>query len=474
MNYSFLSLIPPIAAIFGAAITKRIIPSLVIGLLAGTLIKTKTLLGTFIQAGDYLSGVVANKNSVYIILFLFCFGALAEIFKVGGGISGFAKKAEPYVKTERDALLSVWAASPATFLDCCFHVISTGTISKPLIEKVNGSRDKLAFIINTTSSQLIVLIPFATTYVGYILGVLSSSMARAGIKGNPYNLYLSSLYLNFYSIIILLISLAVIFVNLDFLKILRPAYKKDFNDASVHNEDEAHHESAFAEKVPPRILNLLIPLFFLIAMIFFLFWWTGRGNDRTVWEAITNATFEKSIFVATFTTLVLTTILYVIQKVPLKEIESNFLSGGTEFLPPIIVLILAWSISDVTSDLGFNSFIKGLVSTSVAPQLIPVIVFLIGGLASYFMGSSWGTWALVMPVGVALAVTTGGNLPLTIGAVLAGGSIGDNISPLGETPVLTAAITEQSVTEHIHYVLPYGIVAFGISVLLYLVVGYII
>lgn len=100
---------------------------------------------------------------------------------MSGGIKGFAKLAEKYVKTERGALLSVWAVTPATFLDCCFHVVATGTVSKPLMEKVNGSKEKLAFIINVTSSQLIVLIPFATTYVGYIVGVVASSMRKAGL-----------------------------------------------------------------------------------------------------------------------------------------------------------------------------------------------------------------------------------------------------------------------------------------------------
>lgn len=136
-------------------------------MLAGAFIKAGgNPLDGILAVGEYLAGVVAEESHAYIILFLFAFGALAEIFKIGEGISGFAKTAEPYIRTEKGALLSVLAATPATFLDCCFHVISTGTISKPLLNKVGGSKDKLAFVVNTTSSQLIVLIPFATTYVG--------------------------------------------------------------------------------------------------------------------------------------------------------------------------------------------------------------------------------------------------------------------------------------------------------------------
>jgi len=473
----FYSIIPPLAAIIGAAVTKRIIPSLVLGLLAGTLLQAGgNPIGAVLLTGQALASVVADESHAYIILFLFGFGALAEMFKVGGGISGFANMTEPYIKSERGALLSVLWASPVTFLDCCFHVIATGTISKPLLEKVDGSKDKLALIVNTTSSQLIVLIPFATTYVGYILGVIGSSMAQVGFTGNPYMVYLSAIPFNFYSISMLGISIFSIFYSFQFswLKLAQPAYKPEVT-AGDHDSHEAHDECHYQEKVPPRVANLLLPLVFLLTLITYLFWLTGQAKGETsLLAALLNADYEKAIFVATLATLVGTTLLYVLQKIPMKELQSHFLSGGTEMLPPIVILIMAWAITGITQELGFNAFISGLLGTAMPPQLIPIIVFAIGGVASYFMGSSWGTWALVMPLAMSLAVITGANLALTVGAVLAGGSIGDSLSPLGETPVLTAAVMDIPVTSHVSYVLPYGLTAITLSTLGYLVAGYII
>lgn len=185
----------------------------------------------------------------------------------------------------------------------------------------------------------------------------------------------------------LIISLGLIFFNLNLFSILRPAYKKDISDNGEHSAHEGHEQSEFNEKVPPRILNLLVPLAFLLFLIFLL-WWTGRGNGLTFWQAITNADFEKSIFVATLGTLILTGIIYGVQKIPMKDIESCFLRGGTELLPPIIVLILAWSIADVTADLGFHTLIKSIFIGTLSSKLVPLIIFLIAGLASYFMGSS--------------------------------------------------------------------------------------
>ena len=244
-------------------------------------------------------------------------------------------------------------------------------------------------------------------------------------------------------------------------------------DTGDHDSHEAHDEHHYQEKVPPRIANLLLPLIFLLALITYLLWWTGQAKGAaSVGEALLNADYEKAIFVATFATLVGTALFYALQKIPMKELQSHFLSGGTEMLPPIVILTLAWALTGITQQLGFSPFIGSLLGNTLPPQLVPVIVFALGGLASYFMGSSWGTWALIMPLGLSLAVTTGANVPLVVGAVLAGGSIGDNLSPLGETPVLTAAVMDIPVTSHISYVLPYGLVAIGTAALLYLALGY--
>lgn len=471
MNQGILSIIPPIVAILMATFTKRIIPSLVMGLWTGAMILQPDIIGGTIKAVHYIVDSLASAENAYIILFLFSFGSLAEIMSMSGGIKGFGKLAEKYVKTERGALLSVWAVTPATFLDCCFHVVSTGTITKPLVEKVKGSKEKLAFIINVTSSQLIVLIPFATTYVGYIVGVVASSMRKAGYTGSAYSLFLQSIPFNFYSMTIVIISILVIFFGLGFGKIaFGNAEEKDVQ-AGVHGSHEAHEQCEFEEKGPPRIINLVIPLLILISLIMFFFWWTGRGAGRNFLSAIMHARFEEAIFIASFATLLITSVFYVMQRIPLGEIETHFLKGGTELIPPIAVLLLSWSIAGVTDDLGFAQFITGTLGAAVPGYLVPVVIFAIAGATSYFMGSSWGTWALVMPLALPLMAATGGNPALAVGAVLAGGSIGDNISPLGETPVLTSSITEVPILRHVRSEMPYGLAAIGVSFLLYLGTG---
>ena len=464
----WISLIPPLVTLILAIYSKRIIPSLALGLLIGSMLVSSSLLGGIMKAGDYIIGSFASEDNAYIILFLFLLGALAEIFKVSGGIKGFSLLAGKYVTTEKGALLSVWAVTPVTFLDCCFHVIAAGTVSKPLIEKVKGSKERLAAVINITSSQLIVLIPIATTYVGYILGVTASAMEQAGIKASPCGLYLKSIPFNFYSIGMVLLSILLAFFNLNFGK-WRFGKKTDLKNG-VHSEHEAHEQCEFEERAQPRVSNLLVPLLVLIGLIVFLFWFTGNQGNSTFLEAFMNAQFEKAIFIASFATLIITVIFYSFRKIPLGEMESHFLTGGTDLLPPIVILVLSWSLSSVTKDLGFIDFVTNTVGTTVPAYLIPSVVFLIGAFTSYFIGSSWATWALMMPLGLQLAVSTGASLPVVTGAVLAGGSVGDNVSPLGETPVLTAAISEVSVLDHVQSILPYASIIIGISAVLYMLI----
>lgn len=240
-------------------------------------------------------------------------------------------------------------------------------------------------------------------------------------------------------------------------------------------------------------LIVIIPLALLIMTTFFLFWYTGKGKGSGFINAIMNAEFEKSILMSGIITLVITSVFYVIQKIPMKEIESHFLIGGNDLIPPIIILILSWGLSSIVEDLGFVNFATNILGPKIPAFLIPAVNFLIGCVASYFMGSAWGTWALIiylevgflyssntsawgtwaliMPIAVPLAISAKVDLPLVIGAVLAGGSLGYNASPLGETAILSGTVAEVPLMEYIKSQLPYSLAAVVISFVLFIVLG---
>jgi len=472
MNYGFISLSIPVIVIVLAIVTKRIISSLIVGILAGgIMLAGGNIIQGVIQATEHLVKSIATEESIYIILFLFIFGSFAEIMKVSGGIKGFTQITNKYIKTEKGALGAVWLVSIVTFIDCCFHAKASGTVGKALIEKTNGNKKKFAFVLNVTSCLLIVLIPFGTTYVGYIVGVIASSLSKAGINESAYGLFIKSIPYNFYAITMLLISIVVITFNFGFTKTLNPNIE---GEESEHGGHEAHEQCEFEEKAPPRPLNLILPLTLLIATTFFFFWFTGKDKGAGFTGAIMNADFEKSIFMSALITLVITSVFYVIQKIPMSEIESHFLAGGNEMMPPIIVLALSWGLSSIVQDLGFTEFVTSAMGNQVPHFLIPASIFLLGCVISYFMGSAWGTWALLMPIAIPIAVATNTNLALIIESVLAGGSLGDNASPLGETAILSSTISEVPLMEHIKSELPYCLMGVGISTILFIIFAIVI
>jgi Na+/H+ antiporter NhaC len=288
---------------------------------------------------------------------------------------------------------------------------------------------------------------------------------------SPYALYISAIPYNYYSIILVLCSILVSIRNIAPIRILQPAYKR-LDESPEHQHEEAGHQHTFSEKAPPKILNLLIPLAVLIAAILYLLWDSGISNGaKSLGEAFIMATYSGAILGGTLVALIVTVVIYSIQKVPVKAMESAFFSGGMELLPPILIVILSWAIAALAQDLGFYYEIAALFNMYLVPQVTPLAFFVVSALTSYVIGSSWATWALLIPVGLSIGAANGIHIPLLLGAIFAGGSVGDSISPLGETPVLTASVFEISIYQHIRYVFPYGLIAAGISAAAYLTAG---
>ncbi|MGE5508911.1 MAG: Na+/H+ antiporter NhaC family protein [Chitinophagales bacterium] len=466
----FVSVIPPLMTIILAVWTKRVVPSLAAGLLtAGWLLKPSPLLGA-VTALRYLADTLSDRGNVQVILFLFIFGALTETIRMSGGIKALANRIAKYVKGERGVLYAVWLTTPLTFIDCCFHGIATSAITKPLTEKVKTDKTRLGFVVNATSSLLITLIPFGTTYFGYMVGLISSGIRRTGISASAYDVYLRSVPLNFFAVVMVLITVYVTFSKRPLWHLSRKL--KDDGEGE-HHAHEAHEEGSFDE-YPPRLTNLVVPLGALILLAGFMLWWTGHQPGRGFFNSIRYAKADEAIFLASALALFVSWVLYLVQKIPAYELEIHLLEGGREMLPPIVVLILSWSLTAAAGDLGFAHFVTSTLGRTVPAWLLPVALYLGATLIGYAMGTAWGTWALVVPIAFTLAHATGAYLPLVVGAVFAGGIIGDNASPLGETAILTATLMGIPLMEHVNVQLPYALVGVGVSAVAYLAVGFLI
>lgn len=461
----WLSLIPGIITITLTFKTKKLISSLFVGVLVGTLI-SKGMIGGITAIGEYMMDAVANKESAYTLSFLIAFGSLAELIEMGGGISGFSEKVSKWAKNEKGVLGWAWLLSTITFFDSSFHTIAVGTVLSPLVNKVKGSKEKFAFILSVTSLQLILLIAIATAYLGYMVTLVTNNIKNTGITENAYTLFVRSVFWNLFSWIMIILAVGVTLLGLGFGKFKigkATTEKEEFTKA--HIEKEALLGKS-VEEYPKNSRNLIVPVILLLISTIFFFWWTGRDKAPSFLGALSAAQFSVSIFSAAILTIFITTIYFMFQKISLAEIEDHIIRGGQKVLSLVIILILSSTLTSVTQDMGFNNLISESLIQSIPKFLIPSILFLICGIIAYTIGSSWATWALMMPLAVNFSLNSGVNIAIMIGTVWAGGAVADIISPL------SAQMSDTSYGDHLTTSLPYLIAGVVTTTIAYVIVGF--
>ena len=304
----WLSLIPPLATLVLVLLTRRVIISLALAVIVGAFLKTGFSINAFITTSNYLAGAIAEEENAYTLAFLVLFGALAEMIKVSGGIAGFTKVAQGWMKSERSVLLTTWGLLPFTFFDNSFRSLSVGAILDPLIEAVKGSKEKLAFVLTVTTGQVIVLIPLATAYVGYMVSLVRANLpAVANIT--PYGTFLRSLLWNFYSPTMLALALGVSLWGLRYGKVRLAAAGGAEEFTEVHLEKERYLEELPPE-YPARLMNLILPIATLLTVTIFFFWWTGRKETSSFFAALGAADFAVAIMTGTLFALIVSMLFF--------------------------------------------------------------------------------------------------------------------------------------------------------------------
>lgn len=464
----WLSIVPPIITIITTFKTKKLIPSLFVGVIIGALIHTRSVLESITAIGGYIIDAVANQDSAYTLGFLIAFGALAELIEMAGGIAGFSEKISKWIKNEKGLLGWAWFLSIFTFFDGSFHTIAVGTMLNPILEKVKGSKEKFAFILSVSSLQLIMLIPIATAYLGYMVTLVTNNIRGTNITTSPYAIVVKSVIWNFFSWSMIGIAIAVTIFGLGFGKFKIGRLTQEEDEFTKGHIQKQENTDVKLEEYPKKASNLLIPVILLLVSTIFFFWWTGKKNASTFLGAISAAEFNVSIFAGVLLTLFVTSIFFLIQKISLAEIESHIIMGAEKVVSLIIILVLSWALTIVTEELGFNELVDESLIKSIPKFLIPSVIFLFAGIIAYTIGSSWATWALLMPLAVTFSVNSGVSIEIMVGTVWAGGAVADVISPL------SSQMSDISYGEHLTTSLPYLIGGVVISLIGYLVIGLIL
>ncbi|MED1908798.1 Na+/H+ antiporter NhaC family protein [Cytobacillus firmus] len=473
MNNTWLSLIPFLIVICMSIWLKNILPGLVAGILIGSIIVSADLISGTEQSVAYIVTTLSDETNIKIVGFLYLFGGLVGMMNIAGGIKGFSEWAGKRIRSERGLLVFIWITLPFTFMMPMFRIMMIGPIIKSLIKKMNLSKQKVGMTLDISTESVIVLLPVATAFVGFMVSLVEGGISGLDLDMSAYEIFLLSILFNFYAIIMLLIGIVQTFW-------CRKKTGEQNAEAHTDLEEKEHefHRMGIKKElslVKAQPWHLIFPVVLLLAFSLFLLWQDGMSQGaKTIFEAFSMADATFVMLLAVFITLVLTFIFYIIRREKMNEVLYHFYDGGNQMMEAISLLILIWALTLAAEDLGFSDFIGSSLGSFLPAFLTPAAIFVLGSVVGYFIGSSWGTWGLFMPLGITLAVSTGASIPLTVGAVFASGAFGALTSPLGDTTITTASILDMDLVDYARYKLKVSAIGAVLAAALFIASGLLI
>ncbi len=467
---TWLSILPPLLTIAIAIWSRRIIPSLLAGLLLGGYLLDRRITGGFETAVDQIVGTLTDKDNLQVLLFLYLFSGLIGIIKQSGGIQAFTALAGKRVASKKGAFYVLWALIPVTFIDCGFRVVGAGSITRSLAEKNGIASERLAFMLNNTASPVVQIIPIATTFVGFNLAIITLGLKSAGIndQATAYSIWLRAIPLEFFSLVVIAITVFSMF---------RSSRKQKSGAAAKASHTSQLKEDMAMDTTPPviepRIVNLVVPMLTVVALSIYFFWFFGSQQlgDSSLLGAIANTQPNRAMLVALFISIFVTAVFYAFQRYRVKALVSDIFAGANEIIPTLAILAIAWPLAAVSQQLGLNAFIKGLLGGSLPGWSVAVTLFVLSATVTYFIGASWGVASLIMPFAIPLAVSVGASIPLCVAAVITGGTFGDVTSPVSGMTNMASRIAHADHARYLRYAAPYNFAAAGIAAVLYVVAG---
>lgn len=471
-NYGVLSLIPAILAIVFAVYSKNVIISLFIGVFSGVLILVgyNPIAAVKSLIGDYFFVQLTDSYNAGVIVLLVFIGGFIALMEKSGGAQAFAKKVSKLINTKGKAQIGAWLGGILIFFSDLGTPLIIGPIFEPIMDKLKVSREKLAWIIDSTASPVAVLVPFIGWGV-YVMGLIKTEFEALNIAQSDYTAFVKAIPFQIYPLLVVLMVPLIAITKLDFSAMLK-AERRVENTGMLHwgNANPARKveklEEYELENSKPTLV--IIPLLVLFATLFGILIPLGfpikpvAGGDFRI--ALTTAYLFAAM------TIMGLMIFYKLKT--FTDAFNIYVSGMQRMTHVIITLILAWSLASVIKELGTSNYIIQILEGRLPVVLVPALLFIIGACTSFATGSSWGTFAIMMPLAIPMAVSLGASISVCIGAVLSGGLFGDHCSPISDTTILASTGAGCDLIEHVKTQLPYALLAGGITFLGFLIAGF--
>lgn len=472
MYSSFWALVPPIVAIGLALITKEVYSSLFVGIAIGGIFWSnfhfeKAVLHIF---EDGIVGVLTDSYNMGILVFLVILGIMVCMMNNAGGSAAFGRWASIHIKTRVGAQLATIVLGILIFIDDYFNCLTVGSVMRPITDKHNVSRAKLAYLIDATAAPVCIIAPissWAAAVSGFVEGEDGLSLF---VRAIPYNYYAILT-------IVMMVSMAVMKVEFGPMAV----HEKNAINGDIYTTPERPYANATQEQKENEkghVLDLLIPILCLVVCCVIGMIYTGgffEGTDFVT--AFSQSDASVGLAIGSFFGLVITVILFICRKVlSFKECMGCIPEGFKAMVPAILILTFAWTLKAMTDSLGAKEFVANAMQSAAGSfmSFLPAIVFLVGCFLAFATGTSWGTFGILIPIVVAVFSNTNESLMIiSISACMAGAVCGDHCSPISDTTIMASAGAQCDHVNHVSTQLPYAVVAAGVSFVSYIIAGFV-
>lgn len=472
MYATFWSLIPPVVAIGLALITKEVYSSLFIGILVGGIFAADfSFEGTVKHVLDGgIVKVLTDSANVGILVFLVILGVIVSMMNKAGGSAAFGEWAGGKIKGRVGAQLVTIILGVLIFIDDYFNCLTVGSVMRPVTDRHNISRAKLAYLIDSTAAPVCIIAPISS----WAAAVSSYVEGKDG-----FAIFIQAIPYNFYALLTIVMMVAITAMKIEY----GPMRMHELNAVkgdiyTTPDRPYADDESEKKENVKGKVIDLVFPVLALVVCCVIGMIYTGgffSGTDFVT--AFSQCVASEGLAIGSFFGLIITIALYSVRRVlRFRECMDCIPDGFRAMVPAILILTFAWSLKAMTDTLGADVFVSELVKSSAGGfmNFLPAIIFLIGCFLAFATGTSWGTFGILIPIVVAVFENSNPTLMIiSISACMAGAVCGDHCSPISDTTIMSSAGAQCNHVNHVSTQIPYAVTVASVSFVTYIIAGFV-
>lgn len=462
---SWYSILPPIIAIILALWSKQVVLSLFAGIWMGfTLING---LNPLIGVAEGLNGIMqvfSDIGDTRVIVFTLLIGSLIATIEFSGGVRGFVHFLETrrWVHNGFRAQVLAWATGIIIFVESNMTLLVAGSVSRPLFDRYKVSREKLAYLIDATSAPVCVMIPL-NAWGAVVIGLVASS----GVD-NALDVFIASIPYNFYAIVAIVLAAVVIWKDINIGPMKRAEERTRNGDllwpGAMPMIDVSAEQVVDGDDIPSAWF-MGLPIATMVLMMPVGLYLTGDGN-------LIKGSGSVSVLWAVIAAIVVAWIMILgTRRGSVGELMRAFMQGAGSLLPIATILLFALALGDVAQALGTGLYVAGVVGDTIPGPLLAPLIFLVSSFIAFSVGSSWGTFAIMIPIAIPIATTLGYPVPLFLGAAVSGAIFGDHASPISDTTVVASMAAATDHIDHVRTQLPYALLAAAIASVMFLIAG---